>query len=662
MKLLILMWIWAGSVSPDSVFFLHTNAEVWAVDQRIEGLYYGSQRQVDIYVNGEKSSVQVSENRFSFPLTLSTDLTQIVAATRDVGKKGGSDTLRLTLGYRPVPMLQPGIKAQGQYLELTALVLENPYQEPLQLAWEPSAENPESVPVEVDSGGSFRIRTPGLDGDYRFFLRNQSRKGITQFELLLRKSQGKIQVFDAAQSAHPWMEEAVVYQLSPYNFSNEGGYTGIFRKLPELREMGINTLYFQPVYQSNRRGQGYDVTGYFQANTDYGSEFELKELIAGAKDLGFRVLFDLVLNHTSIQHPYAIDRVAHGPYSHYADFYQTSRDAAVYSSHYQQDSLGFISYFWKDLVNLNYDQEEVQRWMLEVCKYWLLEYDLDGFRFDAIWGVLARKPEFGPRLRRELKSLRPDILLLAEDKGRKKDLYDLGFDAGYDWTNDTVWVSQWSWEYEYDPRAAKTLFGRPDPAARVSGMTEAIFSDLGQSARLLRFTENNDLPRFPAHHGQEKSRAASALSFALPGIPMLYQGQEIGALAHPYSPRPVFDHLQSISQQDTVGGIDFYTRLIRLRSQHPSLSRGSIRPVEFANQSAVLAFLRESDEERILVILNMDDKPIALVLADASLQLPDNQGAGYRQLLSSKPLVGPLLSEKETIVLDSFEIVWLKVD
>ena len=72
---------------------------------------------------------------------------------------------------------------------------------------------------------------------------------------------------------------------------------------------------------------------------------------------------------------------------------------------------GFINYFWENLVNLNYNNEEVQQWIIEACKYWIKKFDIDGYRFDAIWGVNARAPSFSKRLKMELKSIKPDLLI-----------------------------------------------------------------------------------------------------------------------------------------------------------------------------------------------------------------------------------------------------------
>jgi glycosidase len=248
----------------------------------------------------------------------------------------------------------------------------------------------------------------------------------------------------------PWFHDAIIYQVTPYIFTDSCRFPDIEAKLPELADLGVNTLYLQPVFATHRGKQGYDITDFFSIRADLGTEQQLESLIKKAKSLGFRVLFDMVPNHTSVNHPYAQDVVRNGKNSKYYDYYQHDYDSVMYAEHYHKDSAGLVYYFWKDLVNLNYSNADVQRMMIDACKYWIEKYDIDGYRMDAIWGVNARAPSFSAQLVRELKKLKPDVFLIAEDKATHPFTYSLGYDAGYDWDTSTKWVSKWSWQYEYD--------------------------------------------------------------------------------------------------------------------------------------------------------------------------------------------------------------------
>ncbi|WMJ72955.1 alpha-amylase family glycosyl hydrolase [Cytophagaceae bacterium ABcell3] len=278
-------------------------------------------------------------------------------------------------------------------------------------------------------------------------------------------------------------------------------------------------------------------------------------------------MLDVVINHTSIYHPYAQHCIKKGSKSRYYDYYQQRKDSKPYASFYKKTKAGFIVYFWEDLVNLNYDNPKVQYWILNHLKHWVNKYDIDGYRFDAIWGVLARNPDFIKTMNQELKKLNPDLLLLAEAKGADLGIYQAGFDAAYDWTADTNWVSQWVWEYDY--ASGTTIFNNPDPEKAAHIFKNSIFSSQ-YPHRKLRFIENNDHARFIEQHGAAKTKMAAALIFSLPGMPMLYNGQEIGVDIHPYDGAATFERNKKIRTQGDTSLYEFYQTLISLRKAHPS--------------------------------------------------------------------------------------------
>lgn len=459
-----------------------------------------------------------------------------------------------------------------------------------------------------------------------------------------------------------WMSEAVIYEITPYNFVQNGTFRSITTKLPELKGLGINTIWVQPVTIPSSTGQGYDVVDYFEVNPDLGTEEDLHQLVDSAKNLGMRVLFDVVLNHTSIEHPYARDVIQNGTESEYYDYYQTETDNAPYSKFYNQHDAGFIYYFWDDLVNLNYDNEKVQQWMIDACKYWVEEYDIDGYRFDAIWGVNARKPAFVQKLIQELKNLKPDILLLAEDKGRGSNVFELGFDAAYDWTADTSWVSQWAWEYEYDHDVNLTVFNHPDSLQRKPLLQEALFENQENADRILRYIGNNDIPHFIGDHTLSQTKMVAALLFSLPGIPMLYNGQEIGKTGHPYSIENVFERGKSIEELDNKGLFDFYQQLIQLRKQHPALTAKSLEEVPVSSEEGIVAFHRSHDDQNFVVVLNLfgNENNVSINLENLSVELSTGKNQ-FRDVLSDETFD---VSDSGTInvAMEGYSTRWLTVE
>jgi glycosidase len=462
--------------------------------------------------------------------------------------------------------------------------------------------------------------------------------------LLLTQSAVPQTNLDAAPS---WMRKAVIYGIKPSGFVNNSSYEKIAAKIPELKDLGINTLWLQPVFKTWQGGQGYDVTDYFSLRSDLGTAEQLKTLVAVAHANGMRVLFDFVPNHTSIHHPFAEEVIAHGAASKYFNYYQHDDDRAPYSSFYHKDSSGFVYYFWKTLVNLNYDNEKVRQMIIDACKYWIREFDIDGYRFDAVWAVNARAPTFGRRLRKELHALKPGVLLLAEDKGSDPHVYEKGFDAAYDWTRDTAWVSHWSWLYQHDGRKNFTIFNHPSPEKRYQLIRSAFFSSSQHFERILRFMENNDVPRFAASHSLAQTKMAAAVLFALPGIPLIYNGQETGVQSHPYSRHPIFADSLPIRQQDSAGLFSWYQRLIHLRMKYDAFTGSNFREAVIQPQGTAIAFERWEGDEHIIVVFNTDS-------AATTVSLNANRKTMY-DLLSGKKI----RQKKLNVRLAGYAVRWL---
>lgn len=459
-------------------------------------------------------------------------------------------------------------------------------------------------------------------------------------------------------SAPSWMRNAIIYGIKPSGFVSNSTYDNIKDKLPELKELGINTIWLLPVFKTKQGGQGYDVTDYFSLREDLGTAEQLKNLVNSAHDLHMRVLFDFVPNHTSIEHPFAKDIILNGPASKWYDYYQHEKDGAPYSSYYHIDSNRFTYYFWKNLVNLNYNNSEVKKMIIDACTYWVKEFDIDGYRFDAVWAVNARAPAFGMELRTALKTIKPDILLLAEDKGSDPDVYKKGFDAAYDWTTDTNWVSHWPWQYEHHERKNFTVFNHPDVAKRFALLREALFANEHNNDRILRFMENNDLPRFINAHSLKQTKMAAAILFALPGIPLLFNGQETGVATHPYSRRPVFYADKSIREVDSFALFDHYRNLISKRLQHRSLTGKYMKEIKVMNPEQAIAFHRWEGNEHFIIVINPDSIPHTCQL------YIDNQGIRKRKgyfhdILNEENFENNSGASLLTVPMDGYSVRWL---
>lgn len=596
--------------SASGIILFKKDAVVWGQQQTITGKLSGFiLPTITVYHNDATLSVPVKkDSTFSFLLNLEDEHNEIFVAVQNENSTIASDTLHLTLGFHPLPVVKPYAVILQNRASLHAAVINNTTKKQLNFFWKDDPRNPVPVKIKNNNDSTSHFDLPTAEGIYYFNLLVTAGKDSAWFQTFITRRALNVSAFDMDKEYASWINDAIIYEITPGIFVKNGKYQNIQEKLAELKKLGVNTIWLQPVFETFGGGQGYDITNYFSLRFDLGKEVELKQLIQAAKALQMHVLFDFVPNHTSIHHPYAKDVIKYGTSSHYYNFYQHENDGVKYSSFYHKDENGFIYYFWKDLVNLNYQNEEVQQWMIEACKYWIKKFDIDGYRFDAVWGVNARCPLFAKRLKTELKSIKPDLLMLAEDKGSDKQVYELGFDLAYDWASDTSWVSQVSWQYRYDPKENYTLFNFPDSSKRAAMLREQLFQTDSFNHRRLRFIENNDLPRFITDHGLERTKMAAALLFSLPGVPLIYSGQEVGFQSPLYSDKPIFSAVASIQSLDHDGLFSYYSQLTRLRSSYSALRSKSLCEIS-VQSSTMAAFTRENKDQIFVIIVNPDSKP-----------------------------------------------------
>jgi cyclomaltodextrinase / maltogenic alpha-amylase / neopullulanase len=450
------------------------------------------------------------------------------------------------------------------------------------------------------SGAELLLRTPGMEGEYQVRLRVTDALGRTdESTAALLIENGRARAAELAEERPAWLDSAVIYGVVPFFFGPRG-FDDVTARLDAIKEVGATVLWLSPITGTEEGDFGYAVTDHFGLRDAFGTEQDLRELITAADARGLRVIMDFVPNHTSEQHPYYLSAEQRGPASPHYDFYDRNAAGEV------------TTYFdWENLKNLNYDNPEVQRYMIEAFGYWVREFGIDGFRADAAWGVRERAPEFWPRLRDELKRIDPDLLLLAEASARDP-YYDLvGFDAGYDWTNR---LGEWAWRDAFEAGAPTAARLR---AALIGSRTvEADWPMSRSGALVFRFLNNNDTgERFVTRYGVARTRLAATMVLTLPGLPLLYTGDEVGAEFEPYDEAPV------LSWTDSHGLREHYARLVTLRRDHAALQSERLDLLETSHPESVLAYVRlgEQREDDIIVLLNYGPEPVRAALPARAL-------------------------------------------
>jgi glycosidase len=454
-------------------------------------------------------------------------------------------------------------------------------------AWSERPDNPQPLRV-TGTKDQIAVESPQRDGEYYVTLEITDREGRTDTSTTYFVVQGgEPRVPDIATEAPAWVENAIVYGTVPPLFGNDG-FRSVQARLPYLRELGVTALWLSPVNLSPAGDFGYAVKDYLELNPDYGTKQDFHALVEAAHEQGIRVLMDFVPNHVSDEHPYSVDAARYGKTSHYYDFFDRNAEGEI--THY---------FDWSNLNNMNYDNVEVRNMEIAAFSYWVREFDVDGFRVDACWGVKKRRPGFWPVWRSELKRIKPDLMLIAEASARDPYYFSNGFDVGYDWTEQ---LGNWAWQGVFD---APEVIG--------DWLDQALLNEpkgYDPDALVFRFLNNNDTgTRFVDLYGEGMTRVAAAMLLTLPGVPELYTGDEIGASYLPY------EALNPLVWKDEHHLRDYYTQLIELRRTTPALHSRDWARVQVEPSTGAYAYVRTAaGAPSVLVLLNFAETPTTLTV------------------------------------------------
>jgi cyclomaltodextrinase len=585
-----------GNTGNTGVRFATTGGDVFAWDQHLTGT--GECASVDILVDGEPVDAGATVTTDGFEATVPVaegDQSVVARCTGDDGQTSDSEPITLTgrLTARPTARIEVSVKGDAVTLDgRSSEATEPDGAEVKSYAWSEGDDvqgNPEPIelhdgkPLDGASDPVVELRTPSKDGEYYVWLTVTDAQGREdRAGSYFVVEDGRPREVDLMTEHPAWIDAATVYAPIPQLWGNRG-FKEVTDHLEYLKDLGVDALWLWPPVTQRALGEQYAITDYFSIDPEWGPGKDLKELVDKAHELGLRVLFDFVPNHSAIQHPYAREVDKLGTASHYYDFYD----------HDEQGN--FTHYFdWDNLPNLNYDNPEVRRMMTEAMTYWIREYDIDGFRVDASWAIKKRDPDYWPEWRTELKRVKPDLLLLSESPAADPYYFSNGFDVAFDWWQRDL--GQWAWKNAFEfPEAVSDFIV---PALTNSG------KGWSKDTLILRFLNNNDTDvRFVDQFGPGTTKVASAMEFTVPGVPLMFAGDEIGASYLPYS------NLTPIKWKDEYGLDPWYRDLIRTRDELPSLRSREMTVLETDN-GAVVAYVRPASDggDPVLVLLNYGGK------------------------------------------------------
>ena len=388
-----------------------------------------------------------------------------------------------------------------------------------------------------------------------------------------------------------WWKEAVAYQVYPRSFNDSnndgiGDLPGVIEKLDYLKDLGIDVIWLSPMYQSPNDDNGYDISDYRAIMDDFGTMEDFDRLLKEVHHKGMRLILDLVVNHTSDEHPWFIESKSSkdNPKREWYIWKDPKEDGSepnnwesiFNGSAWEYDELTnqyYFHLFSKKQPDLNWDNSEVRNAVFEMMNWWF-DKGIDGFRVDAITHI-KKTFEAGDLPLPEGKSYAPafDVDMnqpgiqpwLQEMKDKSLSQYDImtvGEANGVNPDNAKEWVGEeegkfnmifqfehlglWSTgDSKFDVKSYKTILNR----------WQKSLEDVGWNAL---FIENHDQPRRVSTWGDDKqywyeSATSHAVTYFLQqGTPFIYQGQEIGMTNYPFDSIETFNDVAVKNEYNIV--------------------------------------------------------------------------------------------------------------
>jgi alpha-amylase len=387
---------------------------------------------------------------------------------------------------------------------------------------------------------------------------------------------------------HPaWSRTSVIYEVNVRQYTPEGTLAALHAHLPRLKALGVDILWLmpvQPIGVKNRKGKlgsYYAISDYTAVNPEFGKIEDFRAFVAGAQQMGMKVILDWVANHTAYDHEWV---TAH------PDYYERRADGSLMNARDNQDK----ETDWTDVAELDYRIPAMRKAMIDEMKWWLEGTGIDGFRCDVAGGVPV---DFWVEARTALKAVHPALFMLAEAEDPQM---HAAFDMTYGW--DLHHLLNAIAQGKQGTPALDAYFAKDD-------------SLYGAGAYRMYFTSNHDenswngseFERMGANHMPAFILSATAQR----SMPLLYTGQEVSLKKR-----------LRFFEKDTVDWhgpslADFYSAVFALKHRQPALANGpwggpQVKLATDGGGDRVYAFTRTRDDNTVLVALNFSDKPASV--------------------------------------------------
>lgn len=395
---------------------------------------------------------------------------------------------------------------------------------------------------------------------------------------------------DSMAATSSWIGSSVVYTIYPSIFSQSGDLNGITNQLHRIKKLGANVVWIMPITPIGKPVNGhpafdspYCVADYYGINTAYGSKGDLVRLVSTAHRLGLKVVLDEVINHSSWDNPLI---------TQHPEFY-------VHSDNNPKNPNSIVrAFIYNDVAQFNYNNPALRAYIVQMLGYWLTQYHLDGFRFDS-----ADNPP-GPRrtipaafwraMAVHLRAVKPDVLMIGE--GESGDISNNPFQILY------------GWDVYY--RLKETVGGAS--AANVVSNWHHEQTLANPAPLLLSLQDDWDFNRdVNTFGGPEGAKAVAVFNLTNNGVPLIYNGMEIGNAEGGVNPHDKIDWTKV-----NPGFPELYSRLLALRDSSPALQQGKMLWLSNTAPNALLTYKRSAGSQEFLIEINISNQPAQARLSE----------------------------------------------
>ena len=472
-----------------------------------------------------------------------------------------------------------------------------------------------------------------------------------------------------------WLEDAVFYEIYPQSFNDSNGdgigdIQGIIAKLDYIKSLGCNAIWLNPCFESPFMDAGYDISDYYKVAPRYGTNDDLKELFKLARKKGVRIFLDLVVGHTSIEHPWFKESCKAKP-NKYSDWFiwndniwAAPPDIRSISGYAERSANFVINFFWcQPALNFGFANpdpkqpwqrsvndpvvKEVREEVWKIMRFWL-DMGCDGFRVDMAGSLVKHDPEqketmkFWQEIRKRMDKQYPDAAIVAEWACPSRSIPG-GFHMDF-------------LPHFGDPAFAKLFlekecFFSKDGKGDITAFLETYMPNLWKTSGLGHVclqTANHDMQRISKGRDRDLTEAGIAFIIGMPGVPFIYYGDEIGMKSLPLDSyeggygrtgsrtpmqwtngkncgfstakaEKLYLPVDSAKDRPTVAGqeadpdslLNAVRGLVKLRHSKKALqASGSFLPLYAEKKQVPFIFLRSAGEERIIFAVNPSGKAV----------------------------------------------------